>query len=390
MTIRTLLLTLCLAATAACDGGPTGNQGRLSVAVEGSGQEGLPGLLLQAPLVVRVTRPDGSPVHLARVRFETAAGTLEGAETLTNAEGKARAWWRLPAQASGPLAATAHVDGAPSTGFTAAWLPPGRADLVLANTGSPVRMLFHTSGVPGPAGSFVATFTDSLPLVPFAPQPALGIAAFVSGRPPIIRDPVAWTAGRDTLRLAFADPVSVPVTLWIMHGPFETVLASTMVQMDRARSVWAGAGIQFPDVRVIDATAHPNIGRYKDVVEGCGMHPLDIGFQAGRTNVYVVANVTGAGNTAGAIACGMDYITLTAGYPDAPELLAHEFGHTFGLVHVAGSNVMNPTAVHSGYTAGQIFWAHVDTASSIPRRHARAPARNCRLPNQCLPIEFNM
>jgi hypothetical protein len=397
---RSTLLPLlsALLALAACDG-PTDPGDRLAVEVlEGNAQEGLPDELLPAEIVVRVLRADGSPADGVAVTFRAAdgAGTVQAAAPATDAYGIVRATWRLPAQAGAPLSVTAQVDGAAEPArFTAGWLPRERADLLLADAGTRVRLLLHAPGSLNLTAAFAADFQDSLIVAPFAnPQVRSAILAFTVGRPPLVRADLPWTARRDTLRLAFPQPVAVPLTLWIIRGPYETVRSGMEVQLEGARNVWARAGITFPDVRWVDATAHPNAGQFQGTTEACGSQPGMIGRDAERTNVYVTGPIVYRGVGYGGYACSADFIAMSSGGLGAPTLLAHELGHTFGLAHqTTDANVMDPVARYYNLTAGQIFRAHAHTGSALQLLYAdRAvvPALNCGVPGACLDPGLDM
>ena len=393
------LLALCMAlAAAACDAGPTDTGNALQVRGEGNAQEGVAGALLPAPLAVQVTQADGRvapgvPVHF---RLADGAGTLEVMESATTAQGIAWAQWRLPAQAGAPLAAYARVEGVDGEiAFTASMLPPGRADLVLADAEAPVRLLVHPAASLNPALAFRTSFTDSLPLAPFArAETRDALVALAPGRPPLVRGELGWTAARDTVRLAFGEPVAVPVTIWIIRGPYPLVAARMGAQMENARAIWAKAGIVFPDVRMVDATAFPNAHRFQDATPACGDEKTTIGFHEGRTNVYVSGGpLMRQGQRFGGYACGADHANIAEPSLNVARLLAHELGHTFGLVHGDGDNVMHASTLSDHVTAGQIFWAHVNHVSSIPTRYAGAaalPTRNCfSNPELCLPAMFD-
>jgi hypothetical protein len=393
---RSVLLSALLL-LAACDG-PTAPSPRLVVeAVEGKAQEGLPGELLPADLGVRVTRADGSPAVGAVVHFRAAdgAGTVQLLSEPADVFGMVRANWRLPLQPGGALAVTATVEGAAEPArFTAGWLPRERADLLLTNAPGAVRLLLHSAGVMTVTGAFQASFRDSLAFAPFAGRGDFDEAvAFADGLPPAVRQNVRWTAGRDTLRLDFAPRVQVPLTFWIVAGPYDVVRGRMEMQLMGAGTTWGRAGIEFPDVRWVDATAHPRAGEFQGETQACGP-AQGVGMDEDRTNIYVTGPLVKDGFAYSGYACSPGMIFMTSASAHS-GLLAHELGHTFDLNHrVTGNNVMDPYVDSFDLTDGQIFRAHASAGSAIHLLYAgRAvvPVRACldRQPT-CLDAGFDM
>lgn len=161
--------------------------------------------------------------------------------------------------------------------------------------------------------------------------------------------------------------VRVPVTVWVIRGPYEMVREGMEMQMDSARGIWGAAGIDLADVRWVDATGHPDAPRFQGSIPACGEETSVIGFDEGRTNVYVSGPVERAGALYGGYTCGPAHINMSFTALDAPTLLAHELGHTFGLLHERGENLMNPSALHRTLTLVQVFQARLHHAS-IPTR----------------------
>jgi hypothetical protein len=389
-------LLLGILALAACDG-PTDPDRLVVEAVEGNAQEGLPGELLPADLGVRVTRADGSPAVGAVVHFQAAdgAGTVQLLSESVDGFGMARASWRLPVQPGGALAVTATAEGAAEPAlFTAGWLPRERADLLLTNAPAGVRLLLHSAGVMTLTGAFQASFRDSLAIAPFVSRGDYNEAvAFADGLPPAVRQDVRWTAGRDTLRLDFAPRVQVPLTFWIIGGPYDVVRGRMELQLMGAATTWGRAGIEFADVRWVDATAHPRAGEFQGETQACGP-AQGVGMDESRTNIYVTGPLVKDGVQYSGYQCSAGIIFMTSAASHS-GLLAHELGHTFDLNHRStGDNIMDPYLDSFDLTDGQIFRAHASAGSAIqllyPGR-AVVPGRACL--NQqptCLEAGFDM
>ena len=86
--------------------------------VSGDGQTAPPGTALEAPLVARIVDADGRPVRRMDVRWTATAGEVLPAISTTDANGVAKAVWRL-GTATGAQRATAIADGLAPIEFTA-------------------------------------------------------------------------------------------------------------------------------------------------------------------------------------------------------------------------------------------------------------------------------
>ena len=86
--------------------------------VSGDGQSAPPGAALDEPLVARIIDADGRPVRRIDVRWSASAGDVSPAVSTTDANGVAKAIWRL-GTATGTQHATAIADGLAPVEFVA-------------------------------------------------------------------------------------------------------------------------------------------------------------------------------------------------------------------------------------------------------------------------------
>jgi len=269
--------------------------------------------------------------------------------------------------------------------------PPALA--LVADPSLEVRVLLAPDGKMDNARSLPIPPAGAPLMLPAGTRTSDALVAFAPGRPPRVRHGLPRTERRDTLRLDFAPPVRVPLTLWIIRGPFATVAGEMRRQVEAARATWGDAGIDLSDVRLVDVTEDPRATLLRGPAAACGLERRSLGFDEGRTNVYVAGPVLRGGVAFGGYSCGADHVDLSATALGLGTLLAHELGHSFGLEHDAAENVMNPAAVHGGLTTGQVFHAHASRLSSIPTRYAGPaallPPRDCARPGECLPPDFD-
>jgi hypothetical protein len=408
MRTRSRLSALAVAfalSTAACDGGGGGGSGGGTLPgtdplqltpVSGSEQEAAPGEQLEDVLVVRASR-NGKPVSGVQVTFTAApgSGTVHTIEGITNLAGEAYAFWRLPAERAPAYTLTAAAEGADPVVFRSTPVSPERLDAVYTDYAGPVRVwMYARDQFPEDSRLFSATLQDSLLFPPFVePRWRDEAVAFAEGHPPTVLSSLRWTPARDSLRLELLPRVRVPMTLWVVDGPWEEVGPLAQVQAQRARDTWRAAGVEL-DVTIVDATRFPGAERYQDVVVETCLNdvPEVIGAARGQLNAYYVWDIFNTKYQVGGqgVHCGGGRIELASGDTRSSHLLAHEVGHAFSLEHrTIDGNVMHWTAAGPGVTLGQWFRSHHNTLSFIQTANLSnqpSAARSCsyRLPGDYL------
>jgi hypothetical protein len=375
---RSALAAALALAAAACDGGGGSSGGgtlpgtdplQLTL-VSGTDQQAAPGEQLKDVLVVRATR-NGKPVSGVQVTFTAAPGsgiaqTIEG---ITNIGGEAYAFWRLPAERAESYTLTASAQGADPVVFRSAPVPLETLDAIYADYPGPVRLwLYQREQFPGDERLFSATFLDSLLIPPFAdPRQRDEAVAFARGHPPLLLNSVRWTPARDSLLLLFQPRVRVPLTLWVVDGPWEEVGPIARTQAQNARDAWRAAGVEL-DITLVDATRYPGAERFQDVVvESCD-NDVDevIGTARDQLNAYYVYKIWNSKYSVGGQGthCGGPLIELASGDTRATHLLAHEIGHAFDLGHTTiDGNMMHWSVAGPDVTLGQWFRSHYSILS---------------------------
>ena len=383
---RWLVLTLALAACGGEDGPSGAAESPPTIeAFEGDGQAAVAGEYLAEPLVVRVSR-DGRPVQGHRVQLQATVGTLDARTLLTDGDGIGRTRWRMPTGAA-PLAGARVVarslDAArpDSVVFTTRLPRADEMDLVLADAGLPIRLLAYERDAFADGRFGRTDFTDSTRLYTAPTLTRNELVAFTRGRAPLLV-PVAWTAGRDTVRLRFSrDVIRIPMTIWVVQPPFDSTVKLVQTHLQGVRDSWeAQAGIGLRDVRIVDATGFPGAKRHQGAgVTACdGAIRAEVGTDAGRMNAYYV----GQAPIGSAAHCGEGWMQV---FPLAWErssfVLAHEMGHSFlGNHHeTIPDNIMHFRGEGTTFSAGQMFRAHYSEASSLNTMFNAYPVSQRRL-----------
>lgn len=406
---RWAVVALC-AAAAACDGGGGGGDPVdpdpqpkpivLSIA-SGDAQAGAPDEPLGNPLVVRATR-DGQPVPNLSIEFETNAGSVNLAVVTTGGTGEAGVHWRLPADPAAMNGArvVARLAGTPATqvSFTARIMRPDEMDLVIGPSGVPVKLVVYDHATYSAEQISRKSFTDSLHVYFGNPAARDEIVAFTPGRAPTMI-PGAWTPGRDTVRIQFAQEViRIPLTIWVVEPPFDSTMILVQRHLQFVAESWESqAGIGLRDVRIVDATGFPGARDFQGTLQQACATPIQtlVGWDAGRMNAYY----TGQPPIGSAVYCGGGWMEIfPLSWQRWPTTLAHEIGHgMLGNHHeTVPDNVMHFRGEGTTFTAGQMYRAHYWNQSvlntmfnghPVEQRVACAP-----LPNtgnqQCLPTSF--
>ena len=217
----------------------------------------------------------------------------------------------------------------------------------------------------------------------FYPDRRREVIAFTRDRhPEFLYSP--WTGGENIFTVEFKSRQDFPVTVWILTGPptnppgtpFDTQRVHAMEAILRTLSIWyqERMGLGFSDVRILNATADPQVPQ-RITVPGFPTElntwlPLrdEIGFEAGRLNIYWVDTVNG-NTTTGWSNFGPQ---IVMGMNTGDELLSHEIGHALSLTHVNSlpnfdqTNVMhNASNTRQFLTEGQIVRANMNSTSIL-------------------------
>ena len=242
------------------------------------------------------------------------------------------------------------------------------------------------------------SFRNDLPFI--APQSPISVGAFrgilpgevvafAPGRAPAIQV-AEWTDDPDVISIELPDPVVVDLAIWIVKGPFATQADWADRALSRTSLIWAAEryGVEIGDVEIIDATGNPDASRFFEF-NGCSQRTnaqTAIGRREGRINVYYVERVDGGRDRGRNCPVGGEFIVMAERSGD--ELLSHEIGHSFGLIHIDGltaqfdrTNVMHSASSSRQFlTEAQVFRTHFDNGSilNLALSHlGRGPVRAC-------------
>ena len=244
-------------------------------------------------------------------------------------------------------------------------------------SGNPVRLLVDAQGSSDTLNDHaVVTTGTEIGFSNYRAAPSTNeIIGFTNDRPPKYL-PTPWTSQRDTFDLTFQPLITIPVTVWIVKGPFEQQRLHAIEACIRTSAIWHAErmGVEFGPFEVRDATSDPQAAAHYAFPNGdvgdSAWKPLrdDIGFMAGRLNIYWVDTVNG-GTGSGWSNFGAQ---IAMGKNTGDELLSHEIGHAFSLTHTDGNanfdgmNVMaSASNTRQFMTEGQLFRAHLNPSSVL-------------------------
>ncbi len=206
------------------------------------------------------------------------------------------------------------------------------------------------------------------------------VIAFGRRRAPTRTD-TPWTDDGDSFDAALGNQLQLPVTVWIVQGPFSEQRDHAIEACIRTAAIWDDerVGVRFSAFDIKNATNDPDIdGDILDSVGGDNRNWDDfsdeIGFDEGRINIYWINTVDGSSGMGWSDFGGR----IVMGKNTVDTLLAHELGHAFSLRHPINCN-NGPTADFDDsnvmwqcvsterefFTEGQVFRIHFNDESSV-------------------------
>jgi hypothetical protein len=333
----------------------------------------------QLPLPVSVLVKDESGTAASNLPIEfiivSGGGSVSSPVVMTDANGFASSSWTLGWAVGKQSLWIRHGSSASSSAFITAeaTVNPLSDVVVIRDALSPsVTLLLRgptAAAVAAPEGrrlsapDSVAYLPRHDPLDPTAP---LWITAISRGSPPAVAIP-GWTARPDTVVLSFTKPFKISLTVWVFEN-FEQNSAIVRRDVNNTLAFWRANpwGLELGELRILDATAHAG-NRVSCANQVIAPDPASI-------TIYYSANPNIGSNQG--FTCSSQVIIMRPLLGNGlPFLLAHEFGHAFGLAHVPEvSNFMNGSASGGGVTTGQIFSAHLSSFSAINSVYHFRPA----------------
>ncbi|MET0514737.1 MAG: hypothetical protein ABW047_05345 [Nitrospiraceae bacterium] len=245
------------------------------------------------------------------------------------------------------------------------------------SAGQPVGLLIDAENSDGVLNDHaVVTAQSEIAITNYHPSGTSNeVTGFTNDRPPKhVTTP--WTSQRDTFDVIFAPLLRIPVTVWIIKGPYDQQRLHAIEACIRTSAIWHAErmGVEFDPFEIRDATGDPEAAAHYAFPNGdvgdSVWKPLrdDIGFVSNRLNIYWVDTVNG-GTGNGWSNFGAQ---IVMGKNSGDELLSHEIGHAFSLTHTNGDanfNVENIMASASNtrqfITEGQLFRAHMNPSSVL-------------------------
>jgi len=215
------------------------------------------------------------------------------------------------------------------------------------------------------------------------------VTSFSNRRAVAFEDDAGFTpSDSDSITVNHPDEIAIPVTVWIVKGPFNTQKAKAIDACITTSGIWNSErmGVRFANFTVKDATGDSDASTYFDF--DCSMQTglqSDIGEDVGRINIYYLETVDGGTGRGNVCTIGGDFVAMAQSTGD--ELLSHELGHDYSLLHIDTLSSFDQTNImHSAsntrafVTEGQLFRAHLRTTSALNSLYAARPGlptRNC-------------
>ncbi len=201
------------------------------------------------------------------------------------------------------------------------------------------------------------------------------IIAFTKSRPVAIRDGVAWTTNKDIEEVTFSDKIYIPITVWIVKGPYTDKLLKAVNACAYTIGIFNDerVGIGFSQFEVINKTAMTNASSYYHFAPTA--NPDDwknnVGWKDDRINIYYLETVSGSATTGRAVGFS-NFIVLGDNFGDIA--VVHEIGHSFSARHKGSPDFNNKCIMWPYYnisdpakyfSEGELFRMHTNSTSAL-------------------------
>jgi hypothetical protein len=201
------------------------------------------------------------------------------------------------------------------------------------------------------------------------------IIAFTQGRPVAIKDNALWTSGKDAESITFSNKINIPITVWIVKGPFSSrrtkainACIYTVGRFDAER-----VGVGFSEFEIIDKTGITDASDYYHFATNADPQDWkdDVGWKNDRINIYYLETVSGSATTGRAVGFS-NFIVLGQNFGNIA--VVHEVGHSFSARHKSAPDFNTETIMWPTYdttnpweyfTEGELYRMHVNTTSAL-------------------------
>ncbi len=200
------------------------------------------------------------------------------------------------------------------------------------------------------------------------------IIAVTQGRPVAIKE-ASWTSGDDVEPINFANKINIPVTVWIVKGPFndKRTKAINACIYTTGRFNAERVGVGFSQFEIIDKTGMANASDYYHFPSTADTQDWkdNVGWTNDRINIYYVETVSGSSTTGRAVGFS-DFIILGQNFGDIA--VVHEIGHSFSARHKSAPDFntecimwpfYNTSDPWEYFSEGELFRMHVNTDSAL-------------------------
>ncbi len=216
------------------------------------------------------------------------------------------------------------------------------------------------------------------------------IISITKNRPVAIKENAAWTSSDDEESITFANKLNIPITVWIVKGPFadQRTKAINACIYTTGRFYAERVGIGFSQFEIIDKTGMSNAGNFYHFPSSAD--PQDwkdvVGWKNDRINIYYLETVSGSMTTGRAVNF-TNFIVLGQNFGDIA--VVHEIGHSLSARHKSAPNFntdcimwpfYNTADPWEFFSEGELFRMHANTTSalnSVYNARPLLPQRSC-------------